>query len=87
MLLVVKQERVFILDNHVGYALTDKIGLDNLKEGLSFNLKKIKFYPYYLENQENFFNLDFTPFQASYVNELLVNSIFNAQLIIINFLY
>lgn len=66
------------LDNHKGYAITDKIGFENLKEGLNLNLKKIRFYPYNLENHKNFFNLDFTPFHACYVNEPFGYSIFNA---------
>ena len=66
------------LDNHIGYALTDKIGFENLKEGLNLNLRRIRFYPYNLESHRNFFNLDFTPFHACYVNEPFGYSIFNA---------
>ena len=66
------------LDNHIGYALTDKIGFENLKEGLDLNLRRIRFYPYNLESHRNFFNLDFTPFHACYVNEPFGYSIFNA---------
>ena len=66
------------LDKHRGYACTDWMGYENLKEGLNLDLKKIRFYPYNLENHKNFFNLDFTPFHACYVNEPFGYSIFNA---------
>lgn len=66
------------LDQMKGYACTDKIGYENLKEGLKLNLRGIRFYPYSLENHKNFFNLDFTPFHACYVNEPFGYSIFNA---------
>jgi hypothetical protein len=66
------------LDSKKGYACTDKIGFENLKEGLNLDLKKVRFYPYSLENHRNFFNLDFTPFHGCYVNEPFGYSIFNA---------
>jgi hypothetical protein len=66
------------LDKHRGYAITDWMGYENLKEGLNLDLKKIRFYPYNLENHKNFFNLDFTIFHGCYVNEPFGYSIFNA---------
>jgi hypothetical protein len=66
------------LDKHKGYAITDWMGYENLKEGLNLDLKKIRFYPYNLENHRNFFNLDFTVFHGCYVNEPFGYSIFNA---------
>lgn len=66
------------LDKHIGYACTDWMGYENLKEGLDLDLRKIRFYPYNLENHRNFFNLDFTPFHACYINEPFGYSIFNA---------
>jgi hypothetical protein len=66
------------LDKHKGYAITDWMGYENLKEGLNLDLKKVRFYPYNLENHRNFFNLDFTIFHGCYVNEPFGYSIFNA---------
>jgi hypothetical protein len=66
------------LDKHKGYAITDWMGYENLKEGLNLDLKKVRFYPYNLENHRNFFNLDFTVFHGCYVNEPFGYSIFNA---------
>jgi len=66
------------LDGHRGYACTDWMGYENLKEGLNLDLKKVRFYPYNLENHRNFFNLDFTVFHGCYVNEPFGYSIFNA---------
>lgn len=66
------------LDGFKGYACTDWIGYENLKEGLNLNLRKIRFYPYSLENHKKFFTLDFTPFHACYLNEPFGYSIFNA---------
>ena len=66
------------LDGYNGYTCTDWMGYENLKEGLNLDLKKVRFYPYNLENHKNFFNLDFTPFHGCYVNEPFGYSIFNA---------
>ena len=66
------------LDGYKGYACTDWMGYENLKEGLKLDLQKVRFYPYNLENHRNFFNLDFTPFHGCYVNEPFGYSIFNA---------
>jgi hypothetical protein len=66
------------LDKHRGYAITDWMGYENLKEGLNLDLKKVRFYPFNLENHRNFFNLDFTIFHGCYVNEPFGYSIFNA---------
>ena len=66
------------LDGMKGYTCTDKIGYENLKEGLNLNLRNIRFYPYSLENHKNFFNLEFTPFHGCYLNEPFGYSIFNA---------
>lgn len=66
------------LDKHKGYACSDWIGYENLKEGLNLDLKKIRFYPYSLDSHKKFFNLDFTPFHGCYINEPFGYSIFNA---------
>lgn len=66
------------LDKHKGYAITDWMGYENLKEGLNLDLKKIRYYPYNLENHRNFFNLDFSVFHGCYINEPFGYSIFNA---------
>lgn len=57
---------------------TNKMDWENYREYFKIDSKKIKMYPYNLENHEKFFNLDFSIFHACYTNEPFGYSIFNA---------